>query len=244
MKRVAKTRIATIKTRGIMILLVLLLATVNFIFIGNPIGSFIARARIEAYVTKHFNGFNFVVGFPRFNLQHDNYYYTAIVHARNNANKYFEVIYFSRIGSVDFTYNFGHFRDRYSNVLRYLISPLIENEFGYNFEGIWVSQSSSSLTPEYHLNIELKADCLDPYRLLGLIIRCRDIINQNDMPIKFFSFRFVSSDKEMRINHLQREHINENLLSVIESMQYSVGTSGNKDIGGFPPIFFKYENIS
>ena len=236
----AKKRPAIIKAIGIMSLLIPFLFIANFVFIGNPIGSFHARSKIESYVKKHYTDFDFVVSFPKYHLHHDGYYYTATVHARNDKSINFEIVYFSRTGSVDYTYNTGHFRDEYSNVLNSLIMPLMEKEFGNSINRVRTSQSGSSRNPEYYFEIELRIRDLAPHTLSEAIIKCRDIIEQNEISIKYYSFDFKTDDKEMKISHLQTKRMNDELVKIIEKMQETFDSSGYMDIGDFPQTYYKF----
>jgi len=236
------------KAVGIVFLLVPFLFIANFVFLGNPIGSLIARGRIETYVSMHFPEFDFVVGFPRFHLSTSGYHYSAIVHARNNRNKYFEVIYFGGSRGVNFAYHAppGRFSNGYNNVIRYLVSPLMEDEFADNINRLSISRSSSSSRPEYSFSIELQVESLEPHLLLEKIIRVRDVIERNGIEIRFYDFHFISDNenKEISISRLTTGRINDGLIVIIEEIQKNVESSGFKSIDRyFPDIFYRFRYI-
>ena len=235
-----KKHVAIAKPIGVVFMLIPFAFVANFVFLGNPIGVYLAHGRIETYVNKHYADFDFTVSFPKFVLSSDGYWYEATASDKNNEDISFEITYFSRIGSVDYTYNSGHFKDNYSNVLKHLITPLLEKEFGNSIHEIRTSQSGSSRNPEYYFFIEMNLKNLEPQVLLETIIISRDIIEQNKIPIKFYSFHFICDEIEMRIYHLQTKRINYDLITAIEIMQETFDSSGYIDIGDFPQTYYKF----
>ena len=209
---------------------------VNFFVIGNPIGAFIARGQIETYVNTHFTDFDFVVGFPRFHISSGGYHYLATVRARDNANINFTVTYSRQFHS-------GYFRNSYNNVIRYLASSLLEEAFGDSITRLSVSKSSASRTPIYYLDMHLSVDSFEAHALLEKIIETRDIIEQNEIPIRFYSFFFVSEDKKMEIASLQTIRINDELITLIEDVYEAFGSSGERSFAGERPIWYRFEYI-
>ena len=227
-RRKTGRRLAIVRVAGALVISIPLLVAVNYLFIGNPVGSFFAQRRITAYVNDNFTDFDFVVGFPRFRLSKVGYSYSATVRARDNADIYFTVRHSSQYWTP--------FIANYSNVIRHLVSQVIEDRFT-------VSQSGSSRTPEFTINIWLDVDSFDPYAILDLAMATRDIIVLNEIPMHFYNMYFVSDYKEMRLLHLREWHINDELISVIERIHESFGYSGQVILGGSRAISYRFRYI-
>jgi hypothetical protein len=236
----SRKHLLVLKTAGVISLVLSSICFVNFAFFGNPIGAYIAYGRIETYVSMFFTDFDFVISFPKYHLQFEGSYYSAKVYERSNSDIFFDVYYSSRSRNVNYVYNIGDFKDTYSNVLRYLISPLYEREFGSSINSIHITQSGSSRIPQYYLNVEFIVSHLDSDALVEMIVTCRDIAAKNKIPLEFYSLRFIEEDIEMRITNLHASHINDGLMQIIERVNDSFDSSGYIDVGHSMKIHYRY----
>jgi len=215
------------KSVVILVLVVPILVVPNLIlafFGGHPFGAAFANQRIRAFVSEHFSDEDLKVGFP----QHDwkvptiNGIFTSTVVLQENENVRFYATYRGN-GRVTINHN---------AVVVYRITQILEEEFDDSVMRVsvfdklntnWFDDSRGEL-----ISITFNAEEMNPYTLSEMIVKSRNLIEENGFDFARYNINFNRRSRWLIINDLRSQDVNgERLLLLLEYLYENYISTGH-----------------
>ena len=190
--------------------------------IPNPTGAFSTYLRVRHHVGVHFSEYNLSVGYPQFNLKDG--HFRSVVTSRDDESISFEV---ASLGG-------GRFWNTYREVFDRNARQILEEEFGDDFSQLRILQNLHSIEKnprKYKVNISIDLDSLSHYVLFDTTMRCWNLLKENGGSFSNYTFNFINSDgRRVNLLNMQSEHMNEELLVLLEDMYDDFISTGNYSV--------------
>jgi hypothetical protein len=199
---------------GIIILLIPMLIELNWVavnYLGNPIGTYFAKRKTEAYVNEYYDKYNYQIGDTKYTpglSGYSSYYVTEVT-----SKTYTGIDMKIRISR-------GKIYDDSGEALGSIVSRLFWEAFGSGYKKIEFMDKGASPAVLGHVRIELTAENFDAYTLSEIITKCRNVAKANDFHFRQydFLFRIHDNDKEVHISGIKPDHINDGLQEMVEQL--------------------------
>ena len=206
---------------GIAVLIALLIYGLE-VGSGMPIGRYFANGKIQSYALRNYPEYDLEVCYPKFSSYGDWSDYSSKVVSRNDKNIHFTITY----------HRDGRITDSYCDIINNNLKQILEKEVDVKYV-LSFDTSYNSINYQWPavldgVQIHISVEDIEPHIVSKIIIKCYEIIKNNGYQLIRYTFNFMSDEsesqeftfgKQLIIDYLKPEYINENLLLIIEEMQ-------------------------
>lgn len=242
-KKSTKKRKGIIKTFTIVLVLTPCLL-LGYVFAGFPIHAIHVNTVVKNYIAENYSDFNIKVGYPYYDWYDGKY--VSKIYDKDDKEIYFEVWYSEnwRTHKMEITdrYTYGY---SWEKRLKKMIFPLLEKEYGNESEnvsmghelfrfyvtvgGVEIGQLFDKDAPvKIEGNFFVVVKDTEPLTLAAEFVKYRDFIEKNDFIFESYNFSFHRTDNDSVLwVRVQAEHINNDLVTLIEYMQNNLDEGGS-----------------